>query len=95
MTFTHKNLKLLEIYTKSYASKRRILLLDFVATAQSLTVEDLATKSGLDYQTTAHHLQKLERTGCILKKYNGLSVEHTITRRGLLVLKHLHALLKI
>jgi DNA-binding transcriptional ArsR family regulator len=92
--FSEKESKRLEIFTKGYASKRRIVLLTLVAHTPHLTVEELAERSQLGYETVAVHLQKLERAGLVAKRYSGLAVKHACTKRGALVLKHLAALAK-
>jgi len=92
--FSKKESKLLEVFSRGYASKRRIELLSVVAHTPSLTVEELAEKVQLGYQTTATHLQKLERAGLLTKRYNGLAVQHACTKRGTVVLKHLVQLLQ-
>ncbi len=85
--FTPKQLKLLEIYSKAVANKKRIKILMLINNGPNLNVEEIAEKMKIQYQTVATHIQRLEKAGFIYKQYANLSVLHTITPRGKKFLK--------
>jgi len=82
MKFSEKQIKLLEIFFKAVANKRRIKILILIKEKPNLNVDEISGIVKINYQTGATHIQRLEKAGLIIKKYNRLSVEHEITKRG-------------
>jgi len=82
MKFTGKQIKLLELFTKALANKNRIKILELVNEKPGLNVEEVSDILKMTYPTGAVHIQRLEKVGFIYKRYNRLSVEHKITKRG-------------
>ncbi|OGD69321.1 hypothetical protein A3I18_01715 [Candidatus Campbellbacteria bacterium RIFCSPLOWO2_02_FULL_35_11] len=80
--FTEKQMKLLEIFSKAIANKKRIKILVLIDERNDLSVEEISEIVKINYQTGATHIQRLEQVGFISKKYNGLRVNHRITKRG-------------
>lgn len=83
MNITEKQIKLLEIFLKSVANKRRVKILLLIYKNENNNVGEISKKLQVNYQTTAAHIQRLEKTGLIVKKYKGLEVRHLVTGRGL------------
>jgi DNA-binding transcriptional ArsR family regulator len=82
MKFTNKQTKLLEIYFKAVANKKRVRILILINEIAGLNVEEISRKIKIKYQTAANHIQILERVGFIYKRYEDLEVLHTIAPRG-------------
>ena len=82
MKFTEKQIKLLELFSKAIANKTRIRILILINEKPKLNVEKILDILKISYPTGAVHIQRLEKVGFIYKKYNGLAVEHIITKRG-------------
>ena len=94
MKFTEKQIKLLEIYFKAVANRKRIKILSLVQEEPGITVFKITEMLGIQYQTVASHLQKLWRAGLIDKKYRDTDVMHTITRKGEMFLNFAERLLR-
>jgi predicted transcriptional regulator len=82
MKFTGKQIKLLELFSKALANKNRIKILILINDKPKLNVEEISDTLKMTYPTGAVHIQRLEKVGLIYKRYNGLAVEHIITKRG-------------
>ena len=93
MKFTLKRIKLLEIYFKAVANKKRIGILILIDNKPNLNVEKIAKKMKIQYQTAATHIQRLEKAGLIYKRYSDLEVLHTITPKGKEFLKFFEKML--
>ena len=94
MKFTEKQIKLLEIYFKAVANRKRIKILILIKEKPNLTVFEIAERVNLNYQTIATHTQRLEQVGFIYKKYRSIDVMHSITPKGKSFLKFFKDLLK-
>ena len=82
MKFTGKQIKLLELFMKAVANRKRIKILMLINKKPKLNVKEISDILKINYQTGANHIQRLEKVGLIYKRYKGLSVEHIITKRG-------------
>ena len=80
--FTSKQIKLLEIYFKAVANKKRVKILILINNEPNLNVEEITKKMKIQYQTAATHIQRLERVGLIYKRHSDLEVLHTVTPKG-------------
>ncbi|MBU1046429.1 MarR family transcriptional regulator [Patescibacteria group bacterium] len=83
MNFTGKQIKLLELFSKATANKTRIRILILINQKPKLNVEEILNILKINYSTGAVHIQRLEKVGLIYKRYNGLAVEHIITKKGI------------
>ncbi len=93
MKLSNKQIKLLEIFFKALANKKRIKILILVNQKPLLNVEEISKIMHIRYQTVATHIQHLEQVGFIYKKYSAKGVEHKITERGEKILKYFTHLL--
>ncbi|MBU1046839.1 winged helix-turn-helix domain-containing protein [Patescibacteria group bacterium] len=82
MKITEKQIKLLELYFKAVANKKRIKILILIKERPNLNVEEISDILKINYQTGASHTQRLEKVGFIYKNYKGSVVNHKISDRG-------------
>ncbi|MCK4918366.1 MAG: winged helix-turn-helix transcriptional regulator [Candidatus Pacebacteria bacterium] len=82
MKIAEKQIKLLELYFKAVANKKRIKILMLINKNPNLSVEEISDILKINYQTGASHTQRLEKVGFIYKNYKGSVVEHKITDKG-------------
>lgn len=82
-----KHPKELEKIIKGFANSWRIRILELIGTRENLTLLDIADELNINVKTASEHLRKLSIAGLVNKKYNGPTVEHTITNRGTIILK--------
>ncbi len=82
MKFIEKQIKMLEIFVKASANKKRIKILLLINEQPNLNIEEISDSVKIHYQTGASHIQRLERAGLLIKSYKGFEVEHKITKRG-------------
>jgi len=52
-----------------------------------LSVMDIAEHIAIDFRTASEHLRKLVLAGLIMKRSDGISVRHALTKRGKDILK--------
>ena len=79
----------LQSIVKGFANHYRIDLLRLAASNPDISVEEMSEILKANYKTISVHVRQLHGAGLISKKYLKSSVQHRITRRGLLVLKFL------
>lgn len=94
MGIKEKEIKLLELYLKALANKKRIKILLLINERKNLSVEEICDILKISYPNGAVHIQRLEKVGFIYKNYKGLRVEHIISARGKFLLNLLKNLLK-
>ena len=82
-----KRYKELEVILKGVASHRRIQIIDLLDKQTELSVLDIAERTSVDFRTISEHLRKLTIAGIIMKRNDGSSVRHALTRRGKDILK--------
>jgi len=77
---------------KGFANHRRIEVMEMLDKTPELTLSDIVKRVRSDYQTIAHHVQKLEAAGLVLKWHDGAYVRHKLSPLGRRILAFLHAL---
>ncbi|HEY4497068.1 MAG TPA: helix-turn-helix transcriptional regulator [Candidatus Paceibacterota bacterium] len=77
-----KTAKQLERYFKGAANHRRISILLAVDKRNGMTVEDIAYLLESNFKTISQHTKSLVIAGLLNKKYNGRSVEHSLSPYG-------------
>ena len=82
-----KRYRELEIILKGIASHRRIQILDLLDRRAELSVFDIAEHVSIDFRTASEHLRKLTIAGIVMKRNEGASVRHALTKRGENILK--------
>mgnify|MGYP001609286305 CR=1 FL=1 len=82
-----KEWKTVERILKGAANHRRLQILDLLQKRPELSVEEIAELLNVNFKTISGHIQKLAIAGLVLKRYEGNSVRHKLTSRGLSILK--------
>ena len=77
----------LEKILKGVASHRRIQIIDLLNEQAELSVMDIAEHISIDFRTASEHLRKLVIAGLVMKRSDGTSVRHALTKRGKDILK--------
>lgn len=82
-------IKRMEKVMKGSANYWRIAILFLLDKESNLTVTDISESLGGTFVTISSHLQKLEASGFISKKYRLSMVEHRLTSLGKEILRFL------
>jgi DNA-binding MarR family transcriptional regulator len=77
-----KTSKQLERHFKGIANSKRIDILLLVSANPSITLIEITERLKTNTKTTAEHTRRLVDAGLLNKKYNGHTVEHTISPYG-------------
>jgi len=72
---------------KGVANHRRMQIVDLLDRESELSVMDIAEHIAIDFRTASEHLRKLVLAGLIMKRSDGISVRHALTKRGKDILK--------
>ncbi len=82
-----KRYRELETIFKGVASHRRIQIIDLLDKQSEQSVFDIAEHTSIDFRTASEHLRKLTLAGIVMKRSDGASVRHALTKRGRDILK--------
>ena len=82
-----KRYRELEMILKGVASHRRIQIVDLLDKQTELSVFEIAERVSIDFRTASEHLRKLALAGIVMKRSDGASVRHALTKRGKDILK--------
>jgi Mn-dependent DtxR family transcriptional regulator len=82
----------LERIVKGVANHRRIEILELLKKKPELSLVDISEILNVNFKTISEHIRRLATAGFVLKRYEGHSVRHRITNRGLVILKFLRTL---
>jgi len=77
-----KTSKQLERHFKGAANHWRIEILLLVKNNKGITVDEIATKTKGNLKTISEHAKKLVQAGLLNKKYQGPTVEHSLSPYG-------------
>ncbi len=77
-----KTSKQLERHFKGVANSKRIDIILLVANNPSITLIEITERLKTNIKTTAEHTRRLVGAGLLNKKYNGHTVEHSISPYG-------------
>lgn len=77
---------------KGISNHYRIDVLKVLEKNPSITLDELADITNIHYKTLSSHTARLHRSGLISKQYLGQSVQHSLTKRGKVILKFLRNL---
>ena len=77
-----KTARQLERHFKGVANHRRIDIMRLIATYEGLRLDDIASRLRCNIKTTSEHTKKLVQAGLVNKKYNGRTVEHSLSPYG-------------
>jgi len=76
------NFRALERIVKGFANHRRIEMLHLLQREPELSVEDIAERLKIGYENASEHVRKLAIAGLVMKRNDGRSVRHKLTRRA-------------
>ncbi len=82
-----KRYRELERILKGVASHRRIQIVDLLEKQAELSVFEIAECVSIDFRTASEHLRKLAIASIVMKRSDGASVRHALTKRGKDILK--------
>ncbi|MES2059859.1 MAG: helix-turn-helix domain-containing protein [Patescibacteria group bacterium] len=77
-----KTARELERHLKGIASYRRIEILLIISKKEGITLDQIAEGLDCNMKTISEHTRKLSLAGLVNKKYEGLSVHHTLSPYG-------------
>ena len=77
-----KTSKQLERHFKGIANSKRIDIILLVSKLPSITLIEIAERLKSNIKTTAEHTRRLVDAGLLNKKYNGHTVEHSLSPYG-------------
>jgi ArsR family transcriptional regulator, lead/cadmium/zinc/bismuth-responsive transcriptional repressor len=72
----------LERFLKGAANHRRLEVLFLLAKNPELSVEDIAEKLNVNFNTISDHIRKMAQAGLVMKRSDGQSVRHALTDKG-------------
>ena len=87
MVMDKKRYRELERILKGVASHRRVQIIDLLDQQSELSVSDIAERVAVDFRTASEHLRKLAIAGIVMKRNEGATVRHMLTKRGKYILK--------
>jgi len=82
MTGGKMNFRALERIVKGFANHRRIEILFLLQREPELSVEDISERLKIGYENASDHVRKLAIAGLVMKRNDGRSVRHKLTRRA-------------
>ncbi len=77
-----KNFKQLERHFKGVANHRRLQILFFIATNPGISLDGIVEELKANVKTISEHTRRLHLAGLVNKKYQGHSVEHSLSPYG-------------
>ncbi len=78
--------KKMERIVKGFANHRRIQILDLLKLAPELSVDEISERLNIGYENASDHVRKLAIAGLVMKRYEGTTVRHKLTQRGVDIL---------
>ncbi len=72
---------------KAFANKSRLNIIEFLDKNPESTLSDISDKLRIEIKNCSAHIAKLSVAGLLVKKYQGNSVYHKLTKRGKSILQ--------
>ena len=82
----------LERIVKGFANHRRIEILEVIEKTPELSVFEIADRLKINFKTASDHIRRLAIAGLVMKRNEGSSVRHAVTKNGQKILKFLRTL---
>lgn len=76
------NYRALERIVKGFANHRRIEILELLSKEPELSVIKISERLNMEYENASDHVRKLAIAGLVMKRNDGPSVCHKLTKRG-------------
>lgn len=92
MATENKSYFQLERIIRGVANHRRIEILELLKKSPELSIIDISKKLDTNFKTISEHIKRLATAGFVIKRSDGPSVRHKITKRGLAILLFLRTL---
>ena len=86
------NFHVLERAVKGFANHRRIEIMEFLKNFPEMSVDEIATGLKINFKTASDHIRRLAIAGLVIKRSDGKSIRHKLTKRATNVLKFLRML---
>lgn len=87
-----KSYRELERLVRGFSNHRRIQMLELLMKEPELSVEEISNALKINVKTASEHIRRLALTGLVLKRNEGNSVRHKLTKRAEIILKFLRIL---
>lgn len=87
-----KNFHRLERVVRGFANHRRIEIMELVDARPELSVFEISDELKINFKTASDHIRRLAIAGLIMKRNDGASVRHALTKNGSIILKFLRTL---
>lgn len=78
-----------ERLVRGFSNHRRIQILDLLERKPELSVAEISEELRIHFKTASEHIRRLAVAGLVIKRSDGHSIRHKLTRSGILVLKFL------
>ena len=82
----------MERIVRGFSNHRRIAILELLARRPELSVDEISEILSINYKTASEHIRRLAIAGLIMKRNQGASVRHKLTKIGGHILKFLRTL---
>ncbi len=82
----------LERIIKGFANHRRIEILNLLEKKPELSVFEISDELKINFKTGSDHIRRMAIAGLLLKRNDGSSVRHALTKNGKIILKFLRTL---
>ena len=82
----------LERIVKGFANHRRIEIMDLLAKTPELSLSEISDVLRINVKTGSEHIRRLAIAGLVMKRSEGSSVRHALTKEGNNILKFLRIL---
>lgn len=76
----------MERIVKGFANHNRLKIIDLLHDEPELSVEEIARRLRIGYENASDHIRKLAIAGMVMKRSDGSSVRHRLTRRAEVIL---------
>ncbi|MCH7529978.1 winged helix-turn-helix transcriptional regulator [Patescibacteria group bacterium] len=87
-----KTYRELERIARGFSNHRRIQIMELLHKKPELSVDEIANELDVNFKTISEHIRRLAISAIVLKRPDGSSVRHKITKRGVDILKFLRTL---
>lgn len=88
----NKTYREIERIVKGFANHRRVEILELLAKMPEMSVADISGELNINFKTASEHIRRLAIAGLLIKRSDGRSIRHKLTKRGYVILKFLRML---
>ena len=81
------NYRGLERIIKGFANHRRIQIMMLLEQEPELSVFEMADRLDINFKTASEHIRRLAIAGLVLKRSDGRSIRHKLTKQATLILE--------